>query len=123
MARSFLLTSSLLEVSRSLTVTRTMGPDSAWNSASPAGSGDGVAWSGNQWTGTGLAGCAGYQSPLFRSAIMSPGQGLAHLGAQTVRDGSHGDHTRQCYVSSPPADVYSSGVSLEEGPSQWGQRF
>lgn len=48
---------------------------------------------------------------------MSPGQGL---GAQTVRDNSHGDRAWQCYVSSPPACVYSSGVSLEEGPSQRG---
>ena len=63
---------------------------------------------------------AGYQSPLFRRVIMSPGQGLS---AQTVREGSHGDRAWQCYVSSPPACVYSSGVSLEEGPSQRGQRF
>lgn len=43
MARSFLLTSSLLEVSRSLAVTRTVAPDPAWNSASPACGRDGVA--------------------------------------------------------------------------------
>lgn len=43
MTRSFLWTSSLLEVSRSLAVTRTVAPDPAWNSASPACGGDGVA--------------------------------------------------------------------------------
>ena len=35
-----------------------------------------------------LAGCVGYRSPLFRSIIMSLGQGLAYLGTQAPGDGS-----------------------------------